>query len=94
MRAAPERALRWADPTGRALLVSVGACVFNLRVALDHFGWTPVTHLLPSPEDPELLATVRPAEPTAWQEEHGVDRVRGRAVRSLSSGSDRDRRGL
>ncbi|PKV83139.1 hypothetical protein [Streptomyces sp. TLI_146] len=65
VRAAPERGLRLVDPTGRALLLSVGACVFNLRVALDHFGWVPVTRLLPRPDDPGLLATVRPARPTA-----------------------------
>ena len=74
VRAATERGLRHVDPTGRALHLSVGACVFNLRVALAHFGWSPVTRLLPSPEDPGLLATVRPAELTARQgEEHGLD---------------------
>ena len=61
VRAAPERSLRAADPTGRALHVSVGAAVFNLRVAVTHSGWGPVTRLLPCPEDPGLLATVRPA---------------------------------
>ena len=33
---------------------------FNLRVAVSHFGWTPVVRLLPRPEDPGLLAVVRP----------------------------------
>ncbi|AVV44619.1 nitroreductase family protein [Streptomyces sp. ID05-04B] len=59
VRAAPERGLRHVDPAGRALHLSVGASVFNLRVAVGHFGWRPVTRLLPAPEDPELLATVR-----------------------------------
>lgn len=63
VRADPEKGMRHADPTGRALLVSVGACVFNLRVALAHFGWSPVTRLLPSPDAPDLLATVRPLSP-------------------------------
>ncbi|WP_328841998.1 Acg family FMN-binding oxidoreductase [Streptomyces europaeiscabiei] len=61
VRAAPERGLRHVDPEGRALHVSVGAAVFNLRVAVTHSGWVPVTRLLPRPEDPRLLATVRPA---------------------------------
>lgn len=61
VRAAPERGLRHTDPAGRALHVSVGAAVFNLRVAVAHSGWVPVTRLLPCPEDPGLLATVRPA---------------------------------
>ncbi|MFF5187649.1 Acg family FMN-binding oxidoreductase [Streptomyces sp. NPDC000345] len=65
VRADPGRGMRHMDPTGRALLLSVGACVFNLRVALAHFGWSPVTRLLPSPRDPALLATVRPAGLTA-----------------------------
>ncbi|MDX3458913.1 hypothetical protein PV396_44535 [Streptomyces sp. ME02-8801-2C] len=60
VRAAPERGLRYMDPTGRALHLSVGASVFNLRVAVAHFGWRPVTRLLPTPDDPGLLATVRP----------------------------------
>ncbi|WP_405876459.1 MULTISPECIES: Acg family FMN-binding oxidoreductase [unclassified Streptomyces] len=60
VRAAPERSLRHADPAGRALHLSVGASVFNLRVAVSHFGWSPVVRLLPRPEDPGLLAIVRP----------------------------------
>jgi nitroreductase len=60
VRAAPERSLRHADPAGRALHLSVGASVFNLRVAVSYFGWSPVVRLLPRPEDPGLLATVRP----------------------------------
>ncbi|MDC0765391.1 Acg family FMN-binding oxidoreductase [Streptomyces sp. HD] len=65
VRAAPERGLRHVDPTGRALHMSVGAAVLNLRVAVAHFGWCPVTRLLPLPENPELLATVRLAAPAA-----------------------------
>lgn len=65
VRAAPERGLRHVDPAGRALHISVGAAVLNLRVAVAHFGWSPVTRVLPAPEDPELLATVRLAAPTA-----------------------------
>ncbi|MCQ8188385.1 Acg family FMN-binding oxidoreductase [Streptomyces rugosispiralis] len=59
VRATPERALRYADPMGRALSVSAGAAVFNLRVAVAHFGWDPVVELLPYRSQPDLLATVR-----------------------------------
>ncbi|MER5435249.1 nitroreductase family protein [Streptomyces sp. NPDC002588] len=77
VRADPAKGMRHVDPTGRAVLLSVGACVFNLRVALTHFGWSPVTRLLPSPDDPALLATVRPSVLTARQgEEHGADLYR------------------
>ncbi|MDN0199815.1 nitroreductase family protein [Streptomyces sp. S.PNR 29] len=65
VRAAPERGLRHVDPAGRALHLSVGASVFNLRVAVARFGRRPVTRLLPSPEDPELLATVRLTGPAS-----------------------------
>lgn len=59
VRAVPERGLRHADPVGRALHLSVGAAVFNLRVAMAHFGWGAVVRLLPDPEDPSVLATLR-----------------------------------
>ncbi|MEU0931588.1 Acg family FMN-binding oxidoreductase [Streptomyces malaysiensis] len=59
VRAALDRALRYADPMGRALTVSAGAAVFNLRVAVAHFGWDPVVQLLPYRSQPDLLATVR-----------------------------------
>ncbi|MGW7695324.1 Acg family FMN-binding oxidoreductase [Streptomyces asiaticus] len=76
VRAAPERALRYADPMGRALSVSAGAAVFNLRVAVAHFGWDPVVRLLPYRSQPDLLATVRlAASPTdrAGRHDHGHD---------------------
>ncbi|AZP15413.1 Acg family FMN-binding oxidoreductase [Streptomyces aquilus] len=59
VRAVADRALRQIDPTGRALHVSVGCAVLNLRVAVAHFGREPVTRLLPRPEEPDLLAAVR-----------------------------------
>ncbi|MEN8654251.1 nitroreductase family protein [Streptomyces sp. 21So2-11] len=59
VRAVPERGLRHADPTGRALHISVGTSLFNLRVAVAHFGWEPAVRLLPRPDEPDLLATVR-----------------------------------
>ncbi|MFC8348404.1 Acg family FMN-binding oxidoreductase [Streptomyces sp. NPDC057280] len=59
VRAVAERGLRHIDPAGRALHLSVGCAVLNLRVAVAHFGREPVTRLLPRPEEPDLLATVR-----------------------------------
>ncbi|MEU7474046.1 nitroreductase family protein [Streptomyces sp. NPDC044984] len=60
--AAADRALRHTDPVGRAVHLSVGCAVLNLRVAAAHFGWEPVTRLLPCPDHPALLATVRLTE--------------------------------
>ncbi|MDX2702370.1 hypothetical protein PV350_05835 [Streptomyces sp. PA03-6a] len=73
VRATGERGLREADPLGRALHVSVGAAVFNLRVAVAHFGWEPVVRLLPVPAQPDLLASVRLAGPSRSGGEHRAD---------------------
>ncbi|MFD4560109.1 Acg family FMN-binding oxidoreductase [Streptomyces sp. NPDC058469] len=66
IRAVAERGLRHTDPSGRALHVSVGCALFNLRVAVAHCGWEPVTRRLPRPDEPDLLATVRLAGTTRF----------------------------
>ncbi|MDL2076205.1 nitroreductase family protein [Streptomyces sp. GXMU-J15] len=63
VRSAPERTLPLADPVHRAQYLSVGAAVFNLRLAAVHWGWRPEVRLLPDPNDPGLLAAVRLADP-------------------------------
>jgi len=52
------RQLRDSDPTGRSLLISCGAAVFNLRVAIAHLGFHPRPRLMPDPNDPTLVATI------------------------------------
>ncbi|MFF3886271.1 Acg family FMN-binding oxidoreductase [Streptomyces sp. NPDC001914] len=59
------RRLPRADPRLRAQHLSVGAAVFNLRVAAEHLGWDPVVVLCPVPQDPDLLATVELTTPAA-----------------------------
>ncbi|WP_406209296.1 nitroreductase family protein [Kitasatospora sp. NBC_01560] len=59
VRAVRERAVPAADPQGRAMHISVGAAVLNLRVAARHLGWAPEVRLLPDPAEPDLFATVR-----------------------------------
>ncbi|WP_328912221.1 MULTISPECIES: Acg family FMN-binding oxidoreductase [unclassified Streptomyces] len=73
VRASADRTLRRADPLARALHVSVGAALFNLRVAVAHFGWEPVVRLLPDPAEPDLLASVRLAGPLPGGAHHGQD---------------------
>src|SRR4051794_35364910 len=63
LHAAPELLPRHADPHGRALHLSAGASLFNLRIAVAHMGWNPVVRLLPGRTEPTLLATVRLAGP-------------------------------
>jgi len=50
------RALRVADPRDRELTLSVGAVVFNLRVAAEYFGHAYRVELLPDPAEANLLA--------------------------------------
>jgi nitroreductase len=66
IRAVVERGLPHIDPSGRALHVSVGCALFNLRIAVAHYGWEPVTRRLPRPGEPDLLATVRLAGTTRF----------------------------
>jgi nitroreductase len=64
LRTEPSRLAAALDPSGRALVQSVGAALCNVRVALAARGWGEQVDRLPSPADPDLLAVVRPA-PTA-----------------------------
>jgi nitroreductase len=59
----PARMLRRADPQGRAVHLSCGAALFNLRLAATCAAAEPVIRLLPQAAEPQLLATVRLARP-------------------------------
>jgi nitroreductase len=60
IRADRTRQLTVLDPMGRELVQSVGAALFNARVALAADGWAVDVERLPDPADPDLLAVVRP----------------------------------
>jgi hypothetical protein len=65
------RGLPVVDPEDRALVISCGAALFFLRVAIRHFGYTDEVRTFPSPDDPDLLAEVRLGTPyEATAEEH------------------------
>lgn len=53
------RQLEVLDPTGRELLISVGAAVFTLGLALRGAGYVPETVLFPDAGVPDLVARVR-----------------------------------
>ncbi|HEY7596116.1 MAG TPA: NAD(P)H nitroreductase [Actinophytocola sp.] len=53
-----DRKLRVIDPDGRDLLLSCGAALNHLRVALAALGWRTVVHRIPNPSDPTHLAAV------------------------------------
>jgi hypothetical protein len=46
------------------MLISCGAALFGMRLAIKGLGYQPVITLLPEPERPRLLATVRLGEPS------------------------------
>ena len=52
------RRLDVLDPLGRELLISVGAAVFTLRLALRQAGRRPCFGLFPDPGEPDLVARV------------------------------------
>jgi nitroreductase len=51
-----ERQLRVADPQGREMMISGGAALFNMRVALRCLGWVPKVRVLPDHDLPNLVA--------------------------------------
>jgi nitroreductase len=59
----PSRALRFADPDGRAMHIGCGAALLNLRLAAVAAGRQPLVELIPTVTQRLLLATVRLAGP-------------------------------
>ncbi|MGZ2744920.1 Acg family FMN-binding oxidoreductase [Burkholderia stagnalis] len=53
------RALPVVDPFDRELIISCGAALLNLRVALNHAGFAHTIRTFPSDVDPDVLALVR-----------------------------------
>ena len=64
----PARRLEVVDPRGREMLISVGAALFNLRVAMLADGRTPIVRLWPDGANPDLVARVRPGPAVAVSE--------------------------
>ncbi|BBY14568.1 Acg family FMN-binding oxidoreductase [Mycolicibacterium litorale] len=54
----PARLMYWADRSGREAVISCGAVLDHLRVALAAAGWEAHVERLPDREDPDHLATV------------------------------------
>lgn len=54
------------DPDGRDLVISCGAALHHLRVALAALGWHTIVRRIPNPAEPDHLAAVefRPHSPT------------------------------
>ncbi len=56
------RALPHLDPDNRELVISCGAALLHLRIAIRHFGFTDKVTILPDPKNPDLLAIVELGE--------------------------------
>lgn len=64
------RRLAVADPDGREMMISCGAALFTVRLALRSLGYIPETRLLPDPAQPALVARVswrQRAAPTDYE---------------------------
>ncbi len=58
-----QRALPTVDPGDRELVMSCGAALLHLRVAIQHYGFQPIVHTFPNLADRDLLAIVRIGPP-------------------------------
>ena len=67
LHADTDRRLAAADPDGRELMISCGAALFNVRLALRSLGYVPETSVLPDPGQPTLVARV------SWRERAASD---------------------
>jgi hypothetical protein len=61
------RRLTAADPDGREMMISCGAALFSVRLALRSLGYIPETSVLPDPGQPALVARV------SWRERAAAD---------------------
>jgi nitroreductase len=60
----PARALPAVDPGGRELVISCGAALFNLRLAVRHYGYAETHRAADDPSDPDLLAVLTAGDAT------------------------------
>ncbi|MEU8925360.1 hypothetical protein AB0D10_31255 [Kitasatospora sp. NPDC048545] len=67
------RAVPAADPDGRALHISIGAAVFNLRVAAAHLGREATVRLLPAGEGAQPRAVLDLSAPARSPRPFGTD---------------------
>ena len=58
LHADADRRLAVADPDGREMMISCGAALFNVRLALRSLGYIPETAILPDQDRPTLVARV------------------------------------
>jgi nitroreductase len=52
------RALPIVDPDNRELIISCGAALFHLKIAINYFGYQDVVKIFPTEDKPDLLARI------------------------------------
>jgi nitroreductase len=75
VRADRSRQLTVLDPSGRELIQSVGAALFNLRASLAARSFAVYVERMPAQDDPDLLAVLRPCAGPADPALGRLDRV-------------------
>jgi nitroreductase len=80
------RALPLVDPRSREMVMSCGAALLNLRLAIRYLGYADETSLLPDPGQPDLLAHVRvgPARPATPEDRTMFDAIPKRHTNRLT----------
>jgi nitroreductase len=80
LHAGADRRLEVADPDGREMLVSCGAALYTLRLAVRRLGRRPHVDMLSDPERPGLIAdvTVGPPEPATYEEDRMYEQIQRR----------------
>jgi hypothetical protein len=76
----PDRRLDVADPDGREMLISCGAALYTLRLAVRRLGRRPQVQVASDPERPGLVAdvTVGPDQPLTEHERRMYDQIKRR----------------
>jgi hypothetical protein len=80
LHADPARRLDLADPDGRGLVISCGAALFTLRLAVRQLGRIPQVRIRPDPDRPDLIAEVGvgPEYPPTAEESRMYAQIRQR----------------
>jgi hypothetical protein len=80
LHADPDRRLDVADPDGREMLISCGAALYTLRLAVRGLGRSPQVEMWSDPERPGLVAdvTVGPSQPLTEDEQGMYRQIRHR----------------
>jgi hypothetical protein len=80
LHADADRRLDVADPDGREMLISCGAALYTLRLAVRRLGHRPQVRMPSDPDRPGLIAdvTVGPPQPLTIDEHRMYDQIRRR----------------